>query len=117
MDSEQSRRTSNISRRTTLRLLTSGSVAALLSACGTPAAPSQPTPAPPTSPPAGTQSAAAPTTTSAAAGSSTPAAKTSAEPPGTLTVAYADLGSQLFDPTTALYGVPLYLVYEPLLRY
>ena len=32
-------------------------------------------------------------------------------------VAYGDLGSQSFDPISALYGVPLYLVYEPLLRY
>jgi peptide/nickel transport system substrate-binding protein len=49
--------------------------------------------------------------------SATPAAKTSAEPSGSLRVAYGDLGSQLFDPISSLYGVPLYMVYEPLLRY
>src|SRR5689334_94096 len=128
MEREASLTSGKLSRRTALRLLGSGSAMALLVACGAPAATPAGAPVAPTPPPAAaatanpapaptSSTAATPATNSAAAVSTagTPVARSSGEPSGTLTVAYGDLGSQLFDPTTSLYGVPLYLVYEPLL--
>jgi peptide/nickel transport system substrate-binding protein len=90
---------------------------ALLAACGVaPQAPSSP---PTGAPQVTTPPAAVPTTSAASAATTaaTPAAKTSAASSGSLRVAYGDLQSQLFDPTNTQFGVALYMVYEPLLRY
>jgi peptide/nickel transport system substrate-binding protein len=101
-------------RRTALRLFVSGGGMALMAACGAPVAP-QATSATPMSAPA--PPTPAPLPTQPAANTSTTSARPAGEPSGTLRVAYADLQSQLFDPTSAQFGVSLYMVNEPLLRY
>ena len=108
----------SLCRRTALRLLGTGGALALATACGAPAVPQAPgaIPTSTTSPTA--PSAPAPTrAASTSVAEATPVAKTTAEPSGSLRVAYADLQTQLFDPTSAQFGVALYMVYEPLLRY
>jgi peptide/nickel transport system substrate-binding protein len=109
VECEESLVSGRVFRRTALRLLITGGAMALLSACST-------APQPPASGAQATSSqpqAAASIVTAPTA----PVAGAAGQSSGTLRVAYGDLGSQLFDPISALYGVPLYLVYEPLLRY
>ena len=123
MDREQSLPGGGVRRRTVLRVLTSGSVLALLAACSAPASgPSSPaqsastgTGGPATaatSVPASTASAPA-TATSTASAPATSAGTTS----GSLSVTLADLGTENHDVIVSALNNVVPLVYEPLLQY
>jgi peptide/nickel transport system substrate-binding protein len=108
----------NLCRRTALRLLGTGGALALAAACGAPTPPQAAGAIATNATPLTAQPAPAPTrAASTSVAQATPVATTAAEPSGSLRVAYADLQTQLFDPTSAQFGVALYMVYEPLLRY
>ena len=109
MERAEALRSGGRTRRAALQLLASSGAVALLAACGAPAA------APETAKPAAAvQPTVAPTVAASAGAPSTGAARPG---DGTLTVAFADLGTESMDVIGAVTNNFITLIYEPLLRY
>jgi hypothetical protein len=102
MEHEKAVPTRAVSRRTALRMLASGSVIALMSACGAPA----PTASPTTAPAPSNQKPGAPSTATTAAASATGSG-------ATLNVTFADLGTENMAVIGSVTNQFISLIYEP----